>query len=91
MEISSSQGAAICFMVQSGYREWRAAQDKAMDVARQILGATGRVEVERLTQQLEVMQRDCFGPWSRFISATHAYADALILVPAAGIGDDHES
>ena len=74
-------------MVQSGYCEWRVAQDKAMGVARQILGATNRVEVERLSQQLEETYRSCVGPWSRFLSATHAYADALVSNSDATNGD----
>ena len=78
MDINSCQAAAIYFMVQSGYREWREAQDKAMEVARQILSATSRVEVERLSQQLEETRRTCAGSWGRFVSATHAYADSLI-------------
>jgi hypothetical protein len=77
MNTIDGQIAAVTFMVQSAVREWRTAQDTAMEVAKQILNASSRVEVEKLCQQLEDARRCCVGPWSRLISATQAYADSL--------------
>jgi hypothetical protein len=87
MDESSGHVAAVYLMVQSAFREWREAEDKAMVVGRQILNAASRVEVERLSQLLEDAQRVCVGAWSRFISATHAYSDSLLSAPDAASVD----
>ena len=84
MENGHNQVAACFFMVQSAFREWQTAEEKSMEVGRLILVAANRVEVERLSQQLADAERRCVGPRSRFISATHAYADSMNLTSGAG-------
>jgi hypothetical protein len=62
----------------------------AMEVGRQILGAASRTEVERLSELLKDAERGCVGPLSRFVSATHAYADSLKWTSDADGGEARE-
>jgi hypothetical protein len=80
MDDSAGKMATVYVMVQTAFREWHAAEEKALEIGRLILAAASRDELEKLSQLFEDAQHSCAGARSRFVAATHAYSDWLLPV-----------